>query len=71
MTSICCTIFEMQIACKFIDMLKIDHMLKIDCFAKKNECTEALLALHTNNCLNGRIFHNSRMFLQNINIDFV
>ena len=44
MTSIYCTIFEMQIASKFIDMLKIDHILKIDCFARKNECTEALLA---------------------------
>ena len=31
MTSICCTIFEMQIACKFVDMLKIN------CFARKND----------------------------------
>ena len=51
-----------KIACKFIGMLKID------CFARKNECTDALPALHTNNWLNGRIFHNSRIFLQNINI---
>ena len=61
----------MQITCKFIDMLKIDHMLKIDCFARKNECTEALFALHTNNCLNGIIFNISQQLLQNINIDFV
>ena len=44
MTSICCRICEMQIACKFIDMLKID------CFARKNESIEALLALNANNC---------------------
>ena len=62
MTSICCTIFEMQIACKFI------NMLKFKCFARKNERTEVLLAWHANNCLNGRIFHNSRIFLQNMNI---
>ena len=43
-------------------------MLKIDCFARKNECTRVLLALHANNWLYGRIFHNSRIFLQNINI---
>ena len=60
MTSICCIIFEMQIACKFIDMFC--------CTIRKNECTEALLAWHANNCLNGRIFHNSRIFLQNMNI---
>ena len=62
MTSICCTICEMQIACKFIDMLKIDW------FARKNECTEALLALHANNWLDCRIFHNSGTFLQNVDI---
>ena len=43
-------------------------MLKIDCFARQNECTKVLLALHANNWLYGRIFHNSRIFLQNINI---
>ena len=62
MISICCTICEVQIACKFIDMLKIY------CFARKNECTGSLLALHANNWLYGRIFHNSRIFLQNINL---
>ena len=43
-------------------------MLKIDRFARKNECTGALLALHANKWLYGAIFHNSRIFLQNINI---
>ena len=62
-TSICHTICEMQIACKFIDMSKID------CSARKNECTQPLLALHANNWLNGRVFHNSRIFLQKININ--
>ena len=47
---------------KFIDMLKID------CFTRKNECTGALLDLHAYHWLDGRIFHNSRIFLQNINI---
>ena len=48
--------------CKAIDMLKID------CFARKNQFTGALLAFHANIWLYGRIFHNSRIFLQNINI---
>ena len=52
----------MQIACKFIDMLKIN------CFVRKNECTQPLLALYPNNWLYGRVFHNSRIFLQKINI---
>ena len=47
---------------------KLIDMLKIDCFARKNQFTGALLALHAKNCLHGRIFHNSRIFLQNINI---
>ena len=62
MTSISCTICKVQIACKFIDMLKID------CFARKNECIEELLALHANKWLYCRIFYNSRIFLQTINI---
>ena len=76
MNSICCTIYEEQslvywTVCeaqsaqyarrKFIDMLKID------CFARKNQFTGALLALHANIWLYGRIFHNNRIFLQNIN----
>ena len=48
--------------CKAIDMLKID------CFARKNQFTGVLLALHANNWLYGRIFHNIGIFLQNINI---
>ena len=47
---------------------KVYRKLKINCFARKNECTGVLLALHANNWLYGRIFHNSRIFLQNINI---
>ena len=47
---------------KFIDMLKID------CFARKYQFNGALLALHANIWLYGRIFHNNRIFLQNINI---
>ena len=47
---------------KFIDMLKID------CFARKIQFTLALLALHANIWFYGRIFHNSRISLQNINI---
>ena len=43
-------------------------MLKIDCFARKDQFTGALLAFHANIWLYGRIFHNSRIFLQNINI---
>ena len=46
------------------------NMLKIDCFASKNECTGALLALHTINWLYSRIFHNCRICLQNINISY-
>ena len=48
--------------CKAIDMLKID------CFARKNQFTGVLLALHANIWLYGRIFHNSRIFLQINNI---
>ena len=47
--------------------LKFINMLKIDCFARKNQFTGALFALHTNIWLYGRIFHNSSIFLQNIN----
>ena len=44
----CLTIFEMKLTCKLI------NILKIDCFARKIECTGTLLpacsaALHTNN----------------------
>ena len=47
---------------------KLIDMSKIDCFARKNSCTGVLLALHANNWLYGRLFHNSRIFLQNMNI---
>ena len=46
----------MQIACKFI------HMLKIDCFARKNECTWELLAFHANDRLYGRILDISTKY---------
>ena len=46
----------------FIDMLKIDY------FATHNDVPGCCLLLHANNWLHGRIFHNSRIFLQNINI---
>ena len=67
MTSICCTICQEQ-SLVIIHGGKFIDMLKIDCFAGKNQFTGALLALHANIWLYGRIFHNSRIFLQNINI---
>ena len=81
MTSICCTICEeaqSSVYCTLWQYVRrkvhnmrganFIHMLKIYCFARKNECTGALLAMHANNWLRGGIFHNSRIFLQNISI---
>ena len=53
-----------MLGAKFFNKLKLKNRL----FARKNDCTGVLLALHANNLLYGRIFHNSRIFLQNIKI---
>ena len=54
--------------CTICDAQRLSICWKSIFFARQNECTGVLLALHANNWLYGRIFHNSRIFLQNINI---